>query len=156
VIFNPQNSSALKGCSLSLWLLSLTVVISGCVDMTRPNDKNSLTVDDFSQQFILPNTQVKELIMRSARGDAEASYLLYIHYGFGTRDAANASKYFDKAVGFEYPLALYSKAVLLWNSGKADPKMVLKYLRRSIELGQPDTDRLLPEVEAKTGEIGKP
>jgi len=126
----------------------------GCSSNNLGPNGGSIVVHRFGEGAVLTNAQLHENIDRANHGDGEAAYRVWAHYAIGSpkpgkKEIENAQKYFDLAVTLEYPPALYTKAVILWNSGKAEPVEVLKYLKRAIELGRPDTDNLLPEVEAK-------
>jgi len=101
----------------------------------------------FGADAVLSEKVLKTCVQRASKGDAEAAYRLYAHYGIGVGDAKNAQKYFDQAVALEYPAALYAHAVHLWDE-HSDPAMVLRYLKRALELGNPDSSNLLLEVEA--------
>ena len=107
-----------------------------------------VTMPHIGHGAILSDKDIRLYTERASHGDGEAAYKLFWHYSTGLGDGTQGLEYFDQAVELEYPTALYGKALRLWESGNADPKLVLKYLKRALELGNPDTAKLLPEVEA--------
>lgn len=127
----------------------LVLALSGCATGKKDEmETEEVVTIPMGQGAILPDKDVKQYTEQASRGDGEAAYKLFWHYSIGLGDGINGQKYFDRAVELEYPTALYGKAIRLWESGTADPKLVLKCLKRALELGNPDTAKLLPEVEA--------
>lgn len=133
--------------------LFLIVVMVGACSSAGQTSNDTIKMDRFGQGALLTDAQLRENIERANNGDGHAAYRVWAHYAIGAAEGEKgrekAQKYFDLALKLEYPPALYNKAIQLWDSGKADPELVMKYLKRAIELGQPDRAKLLPQVEAK-------
>ena len=126
-----------------------TIPISGCMQNSTSRPEPVTTLPHFGASYILSDAELERTKKLADNGNPEANYRLFAHYSFGVADAQNAEIYFDRAVKLEYPAALYVKAVQLWDSRRADPLVTLRYLKRAIELGAPDTANLLQTVQAK-------
>ena len=140
--------------------MALSVVSMGCSaaseESATSTDEEVVVQKPFGSGAILPEPDLKKAILQAKAGNAEAAYRLYAHYSIGIGDGETGQKYFEQAVALEYPPALYAKAVHLWDGKKTDVREVYALLKRALELGQPDTAQLLPEVEAAFNATPKP
>jgi hypothetical protein len=123
----------------------------GCEIQNRDSDK-PIVLSLAGTGAVLSDAQLKYYVARADNGDGYAAYKVWAHYIIGAAEGEKGAEkgqiYFDKAVKLEYPPALYNQAVSLWNEGGADPAAVLKIAARAIELGQPDSAKLIPELKA--------
>ena len=110
-------------------------------------DEDQVIVERLGNGAVLSPEELAKALRLARAGDGKAAYRLCAHYGIGVGDASSAAIYMNEAVALEYPPALYAKAVQLWRPSAPKPYLVLKLVKRAIDLGQKDTANLLPEIE---------
>jgi hypothetical protein len=142
----PQCLSAIAGFVFMLANGGCTRCNSNSVG---PSGAELVEIYGFGAGAILSDIQVKYHAERATRGDGESAYKLYAHYGIGIGDEAKARAYFDLAVSLNYPAALYSKAVQLWDSKTPDLEQVRILMKRAIDGGYKDSSGALMKVEAE-------
>jgi hypothetical protein len=148
---NKASYRTINKHSVFFALLIVSTFLWGCETHSRDSNKPVL-LSLAGTSAVLSDAQLKYYMARADNGDGSAAYKVWAHYIIGAAEGEKGLEkgqiYFDKAVKLEYPPALYNRAVSLWNEGGADPAAVLKIAARAIELGQPDSAKLIPELNA--------
>lgn len=142
-------------------LLSFLLSCSGSLDEIDSISNTSETGDGYievppmGRAAILNDDELHKAIKKAENGDGEAAYRLFAHYGIGTGNTELAENYLNLAIKLGYPVALYNKAVEMWEmynnkfykGSSIDKEEIRSLVERAVAAGHPDTRGLLHALQ---------
>ena len=153
----------------TLALLSLVLLLCSCgraeIKLPPPPEEPAVLVDSptcVSCGSLLEPPQLQHLIEQSQLGDAQAAFLVSMHYSSADQPELR-DRWLARAGGLGHPVAQYNKWFLLRKSAQcADRTEALGWLVKAAAQGQPDAvrelrpfQRLAKKCRAKPGGAGK-